>query len=284
MKDYYQILEVAIEASQDTIKEQYRFLAQAWHPDKFPNPAQKLKAEEKLKEINAAYEILRNPAKRAEYDSRFRYAYPNREQAHHAQRNQRQSEDDRRKKEESERRAREEQLRKERAEREREEAERKRSENERQQKVKLDNERLEIEKYGIEVVTCPLCGTINSLSFTQCRKCRKDIMKVQPVKNPYLFKVNEKGQRTQTGSSHQKHDQKQNERFESAKQRTDHQQQQKRQANSENPEMEKRRVEKYGIEIIICSSCGTKNSLSFSHCINCSKDMSREKIIPNPYL
>ena len=68
MKDYYAILEVLPDARQEKIKEQWRFLVHAWHPDKFPNPAQKLKAEEKLKEINAAYEILSNPAKRAEYD------------------------------------------------------------------------------------------------------------------------------------------------------------------------------------------------------------------------
>jgi hypothetical protein len=64
MKDYYQILEITPDASPDAIKEQYRFLVQAWHPDKFPNSAQKLRAEEKLKEINEAYETLRNPAKR----------------------------------------------------------------------------------------------------------------------------------------------------------------------------------------------------------------------------
>jgi curved DNA-binding protein CbpA len=68
MKNYYQILEIPPDASQDIIKEQYRFLVQAWHPDKFPNPAQKIKAEEKIKEIIAAYEILRDPIKRAEFD------------------------------------------------------------------------------------------------------------------------------------------------------------------------------------------------------------------------
>ena len=68
MKNYYQILEVEPDAPQDKIKEQYLFLIQAWHPDKFPNSAQKAKAEEKTKGINAAYEILRNSVKRAEYD------------------------------------------------------------------------------------------------------------------------------------------------------------------------------------------------------------------------
>ena len=68
MKDYYDILDVSTDASLENIKEQYRFLVQAWHPDKFPSPAQKAKAEEKIKEINGAYEVLGNPAKRAQYD------------------------------------------------------------------------------------------------------------------------------------------------------------------------------------------------------------------------
>jgi formylglycine-generating enzyme required for sulfatase activity len=68
MKDYYTILDVPPDATLENIKEQYRFLAQAWHPDKFPSPAQKAKAEEKIKEINGAFEILGNPAKRAQYD------------------------------------------------------------------------------------------------------------------------------------------------------------------------------------------------------------------------
>lgn len=68
MKNYYQIMEISRTATQDEIKKQYRFLSQAWHPDKFPTPEQKEKAEEKLKEINEAYSILGNPAKRREYD------------------------------------------------------------------------------------------------------------------------------------------------------------------------------------------------------------------------
>ena len=68
MKNYYQILEVEPHASQAKIKEQYLLLIQAWHPDKFPNLAHKAQAEEKTKDINAAYEILGNSVKRAEYD------------------------------------------------------------------------------------------------------------------------------------------------------------------------------------------------------------------------
>jgi len=68
MKNYYVILEVSADASQETIKRQYRFMANAWHPDKFSGPENKTKAEEKLKIINEAYEILGNPQKRSDYD------------------------------------------------------------------------------------------------------------------------------------------------------------------------------------------------------------------------
>ena len=74
MKSYYQILEVSETASQDEIKKQYRFLSQAWHPDKFPTSEQKKKAEEKIKDINEAYSVLGNPAKRKEYDNKINAA------------------------------------------------------------------------------------------------------------------------------------------------------------------------------------------------------------------
>jgi curved DNA-binding protein CbpA len=85
MKNYYQILEVEPDAPQDKIKEQYLFLIQAWHPDKFSHPAQKTKAEEKTKDINAAYEILRNSVKRAEYDRSTRSSKSHQEQEYRSQ-------------------------------------------------------------------------------------------------------------------------------------------------------------------------------------------------------
>jgi curved DNA-binding protein CbpA len=104
MKNYYEILEVERDAPQDQIKEQYLFLIQAWHPDKFSNPAQKVKAEEKTKDINAAYEILRNPLKRAEYDRRNRSSRSTQKQEYRrqeqAQAAQRRAEDERHKREE----------------------------------------------------------------------------------------------------------------------------------------------------------------------------------------
>src|SRR5208337_3020595 len=71
MKDYYAILEVSPTATQEEIREQYYFLIQAWHPDKFRNAEQKAKAEEKSKEVNIAYAVLKDFAKRAEYDRKL---------------------------------------------------------------------------------------------------------------------------------------------------------------------------------------------------------------------
>ena len=63
-KSLYQTLEVSENASQDEIKKAYRKLARKYHPDVNKEKA----AEEKFKEINAAYEILSDEQKRKQYD------------------------------------------------------------------------------------------------------------------------------------------------------------------------------------------------------------------------
>ncbi|GGN03595.1 chaperone protein DnaJ 1 [Thermus composti] len=65
MKDYYAILGVDRNATQEEIKRAYRRLALKYHPDK--NPGDK-EAEERFKEINEAYAVLSDPKKRAQYD------------------------------------------------------------------------------------------------------------------------------------------------------------------------------------------------------------------------
>jgi curved DNA-binding protein len=64
-KDYYKILGVDKKASEDEIKRAYRKLALKFHPDRNPDDKQ---AEEKFKEINEAYQVLSDPAKRSRYD------------------------------------------------------------------------------------------------------------------------------------------------------------------------------------------------------------------------
>jgi molecular chaperone DnaJ len=63
-KDYYGILGVRRDASADEIKRAYRRLAREYHPDVNPDPV----AQEKFKDINAAYEVLSDPAKREMVD------------------------------------------------------------------------------------------------------------------------------------------------------------------------------------------------------------------------
>ncbi|NXC79098.1 DNJB8 protein, partial [Cercotrichas coryphoeus] len=66
MVDYYKVLGLQEDASQDDIKKSYHKLALKWHPDK--NPKNKEEAEKRFKEIVEAYEILSNPQKRSLYD------------------------------------------------------------------------------------------------------------------------------------------------------------------------------------------------------------------------
>jgi len=64
-RDYYEVLGLNRDASEDDIKKAYRKLAMKWHPDRNPdNP----KAEEHFKEAKEAYEILSDGQKRAAYD------------------------------------------------------------------------------------------------------------------------------------------------------------------------------------------------------------------------
>ena len=64
-RDYYEVLGVAKNATEDEIKKAYRKKAIQYHPDK--NPGDK-EAEEKFKEAAEAYDILSNPEKRQRYD------------------------------------------------------------------------------------------------------------------------------------------------------------------------------------------------------------------------
>ncbi len=69
-RDYYEVLGVARNASESDIKKAYRKLARHYHPDRNPGDKQ---AEARFKEVQEAYDVLNDKAKRAQYD-RFGFA------------------------------------------------------------------------------------------------------------------------------------------------------------------------------------------------------------------
>jgi len=66
MKNYYSVLGINRDASQDEIKRAFRGLALRYHPDR--NPQDQKQVEERFKEINEAYQVLSDEDKRQRYD------------------------------------------------------------------------------------------------------------------------------------------------------------------------------------------------------------------------
>ncbi|MBQ9267284.1 MAG: molecular chaperone DnaJ [Clostridia bacterium] len=73
-RDYYEVLGVQKNATDEELKKAYRKLAKQYHPD--ANPDNKEEAEKKFKEINEAYEVLSDKQKRSMYDQ-FGHSGPN---------------------------------------------------------------------------------------------------------------------------------------------------------------------------------------------------------------
>jgi curved DNA-binding protein CbpA len=70
MPDPYESLQVSRRAEIEVIAAAYRSLARKYHPDKNASP----ETTKRMQEINAAYEILKDPAKRKEYDREHAFA------------------------------------------------------------------------------------------------------------------------------------------------------------------------------------------------------------------
>lgn len=67
--DFYDLLGVGPAASSEEIRRRYRFLVMAFHPDRFSrNPEHHALAEQRIKQVNAAFSVLSDPQARARYD------------------------------------------------------------------------------------------------------------------------------------------------------------------------------------------------------------------------
>lgn len=78
-RTYYDVLNVAKDASPSDLRSAYLLLSRMFHPDRFDaakQPAEWAKANELLRELNQAYGVLRDPEKRKAYDSTLRHGDP----------------------------------------------------------------------------------------------------------------------------------------------------------------------------------------------------------------
>lgn len=71
MENYYQTLGIEISATHEEIRQRYLFLVKAYHPDRYTNPNDRKIAEEEIKKINNAYNVIGNENNRKEYDQTF---------------------------------------------------------------------------------------------------------------------------------------------------------------------------------------------------------------------
>ena len=85
-KDYYGVLGVARDVEHDDIRKAFRERVRACHPDRVANLDEDLRslAEEKMVQLNEAYAVLRNPARRAAYDDRYSKESPTSTDVHRA--------------------------------------------------------------------------------------------------------------------------------------------------------------------------------------------------------
>ena len=67
--DYYEILEVSRNSSDEIIKAAYRTMCKKYHPDTFTGP--RAVAEERIRKINEAYRVLGHPADKRRYDALY---------------------------------------------------------------------------------------------------------------------------------------------------------------------------------------------------------------------
>ncbi|KAH0792787.1 DnaJ domain containing protein [Histomonas meleagridis] len=67
--DYYEILEIPKGSDESVVKDAYKKMVRKWHPDRYSDKTKKKEAEEKMKMINIAFDVLGDPQKKQLYDA-----------------------------------------------------------------------------------------------------------------------------------------------------------------------------------------------------------------------
>ena len=95
-ESYYDILEIRKSATQDEIKKAFYKLANEYHPDKNSGATEKVKhlGEKRFKQITEAYDVLKEPYRRKEYDEKMGYKNEHGHSSGHSQRSNQKTEPD----------------------------------------------------------------------------------------------------------------------------------------------------------------------------------------------
>ena len=75
-KDYYAILQIRLDAEPEVVEGAYKRLIAKYHPDKVRTPEERPRFEQKAKDINEAFEVLKDTTKRRDYDVWYRWERP----------------------------------------------------------------------------------------------------------------------------------------------------------------------------------------------------------------
>lgn len=272
VEECHRVLDVALGASLEEVKQAYRVLVMVWHPDRLGQNAKVREiAEEKLKHINEAYDTLCHFLKEgSEHQLR---AHEERERAERAKQEQAQKEHEQQERDrvERERKRREEAERREKDERRREQERWEReaiekTERLRQEKIRKEHEDKKREKQEIRV--CKECESILEFGSYRCVRCGCESSR-RIVSSEELKEI-ERRQREREVLERRKREREEADR----RQEAERQRRERQKREIEQRERNKEEIAR-GSLVRVCTECGTHIPLDDYQCPRCGCESSR---------